>query len=333
MDIPRPDATRAQRTRQIPRLELALLMTTLIALAGALFGAYELFVPPASFPTNTPIDIPQDASVGAMARTLHDAGAIRSVFFFRAYARVTLQDRHLASGTYEFDRPLGLARLVYRMHNGLHGITPARVTLTEGMTVDDMAAQLAQAIPGFDTKSFLREASTSEGYLFPDTYFFMPSTTPQEVITRLRERFDERVASASPNVTSSSRSLDDIVIMASILEREAKGLEDKRIVAGILWKRLDSGMPLQVDAPFGYLHSENGYTPTAADLQSSSAYNTYIHMGLPPTAISNPGLEALLAAAFPEQSEYLYYLTGKDGQMHYARTFEEHKRNRALYLD
>jgi UPF0755 protein len=121
--------------------------------------------------------------------------------------------------------------------------------------------------------------------------------------------------------------------MASILEREANNPEDMRIVAGILWNRLDIDMPLQVDAVFGYIRQENGYTPTAEDLQLDSPYNTYRNRGLPPTPISNPGLDALLAAVQPEETPYLYYLTGRDGKMYYGRTFEDHKRNRALYLD
>ncbi len=92
-------------------------------------------------------------------------------------------------------------------------------------------------------------------------------------------------------------------------------------------------MPLQVDAVFGYIHKENGYTPTGDDLQMDSPYNTYRNKGLPPTPISNPGIESLLAAVQPTQTAYFYYLTGRDGEMHYAKTFEEHKKNRELYLD
>jgi UPF0755 protein len=268
-----------------------------------------------------------------MGAILAERGAIRSAFVFKAYNRLTFQDRSLTNGPYVFDRPLGLVPLVHRLATGEHGISTARITFTEGMTVADMSRALEASLPDFNTEGFMQLASTSEGYLFPDTYFFLPGTHPQEVVDRLRARFDEQIGSIREVLDTSDRTLDELVIMASILEREAKTEEDMRIVSGILWNRLDNDMALQVDAPFGYIHDENGYTPTATDLETDSTYNTYLNRGLPPGAISNPGLIALFAAATPEDTPYVYYLTGNDGQMHYARTFEEHKRNRALYLD
>lgn len=150
---------------------------------------------------------------------------------------------------------------------------------------------------------------------------------------RLGNRFDEQVRTIAAEIEESGRSLDDIVIMASLLEREAQSEEDMRIVSGILWKRLDEDMRLQVDAVFGYIHGENGYEPTADDLELDDPYNTYRYEGLPPTPIANPGLVALRAAAMPLESPYFYYLTGRDGLMYYGETFAEHTRNRELYLD
>jgi UPF0755 protein len=123
-----------------------------------------------------------------------------------------------------------------------------------------------------------------------------------------------------------------LVIMASLLEREAKTLADKRMVAGILWNRIKIGMPLQVDAVFGYIHDRATYSPSFDDLHVDSPYNTYLNKGLPPGPIDNPGLDSIIAAATPTKTSDLYYLTGSDGQMHYAKTFEQHKQNRALYL-
>lgn len=268
-----------------------------------------------------------------MGTILAERGVVRSAFIFKAYTRLTFQDRSLANGPYVFDRPIGLVPLVYRLATGEHGLVTARVTFTEGMTITDMGRALRTELPDFDSERFYELASTSEGYLFPDTYFFIPGTEPQEVVERLRTRFDERVGTVQDSITASGRDLNDLVIMASIIEREAKTEEDMRIISGILWNRLENDMPLQVDAPFGYIHDENGYTPTARDLETDSPYNTYLNRGLPAGAISNPGLVALLAAATPKKTSYVYYLTGRDGQMRYARTFEEHKRNRELYLD
>jgi UPF0755 protein len=195
-----------------------------------------------------------------------------------------------------------------------------------------MAQTIASAVPGFSATAFLRAASTSEGYLFPDTYFILPGTTPTDLVIQLRTTFAKKITLLQPQINSFSKPLADDVIMASILEREAKGMDDKRMVAGILYNRLQLGMPLQVDAAFGYAHGQDGYTPTAQDLTGDSPYNTYRLKGLTPTPIANPGLESLTAAVTPTKTDDLYYLTGKDGKMHYAKTFEQHKANIAKYL-
>lgn len=306
--------------------------TGLVVVIILFIPTYIIFLPPNNFPTDTLISIPADATSEMIADQLAEVHVVRSSLQFHAWTRITGQDRSLQSGIYVFSHPLGLWGVATRLANGEHGIEETRVTFTEGMTVKDMA-QTLKSVPGFDTKAFLRAASTSEGYLFPDTYFILPGTSPDDLVQRLRSEFDTRITKIKPEINTFGRPLADDVIMASILEREAKGEEDKRMVAGILYNRIRLGMALQVDAVFGYAHGENGYTPTAADLTSNSPYNTYRIKGLPPTPIANPGLESLLASVTPTKTLYLYYLTGKDGKMHYAKTFEEHKANRTKYLD
>ena len=127
--------------------------------------------------------------------------------------------------------------------------------------------------------------------------------------------------------------MNEVIIMASIIEDEANGtLESKRIVSGILWKRLRLEMPLQVDAPFQYYNGKNSYTLTKEDLKEDHEYNTYTNKGLPPTAITNPGIDSIRAAITPTKTDYLYFLSDKKGNMYYAKNFEEHKINRELYL-
>ncbi|CAN5769738.1 endolytic transglycosylase MltG [soil metagenome] len=304
-------------------------------IVGTVFmiGIAWLLSPPPDFPANQLITIPKGASGLDFANDLAASHVIRSPFAFRVMSRITGFDRTLDPGTYLFTKPVMLSGVVSRIGNAKHGINPTRITLTEGMTTKDINATLVEHLPGFDSTGFVRDASTSEGYLFPDTYFFMPGTDANDIVVRLRSRFSEQIATITPEILSSQHSFADIVIMASILEREARTPEDMRIVAGILWNRIAAGQRLQVDATFGYIHQENGYTPTASDLESTSPYNTYRNEGLPPTPISNPGLKALSAAVNPEKTDYFYYLTGKDGLMHYAKTFEQHKKNRTLYLD
>lgn len=302
-----------------------------VLLALVLLGIWTISAP-GNFPRNSVITIPKGESAQGFASTLKQEHVIRYAIFFRVAAHLTTFDHHLDTGSYAFSRPASLPVVLWRIAHAEHGIAPVRITITEGMTRYSIADTLSRQLPGFDKAGFLSDSSTSEGYLFPETYFFMPGDSPGDIVARLTAQFASSTASITPEFNASNHSKEDIVIMASILEREAKTPQDMRLVAGILWNRIASGMPLQVDAAFGYIHQQDGYTPTASDLASDSPYNTYKYRGLPPTPISNPGIAALEAAAHPAKTNYVYYLTGKDGQMHYATTYAGHQKNIALYL-
>ena len=201
------------------------------------------------------------------------------------------------------------------------------------MTSWEMGDALAAVLPDFSADAFTQLAKPHEGYLFPDTYFFDPGTTPEEAVARLRATFDTKTEALRNELATRALELDRIVIMASLIEKEADTEEGRRVVSGILWNRIEAGMPLQVDAVFGYILERSGYAPTGDDLEIDSPYNTYLNRGLPPGPIANPGLASLDAALNPATTDYFYYLTGRDGEMYYAEGFEGHKRNRELYLD
>jgi UPF0755 protein len=314
---------------------LWLLYASLILAAG-LIGAmcWSLFfaVPP-DFPRGKIITIPEGAAAPLIANQLENAGVIRSAFVFQVLARLRGGASHMQSGKYVFAEPVGVFRIEERIQDGAHGIVASRVVFPEGATARDMARIAKEALPDFDADGFLAEAIPLEGFLFPDTYFFYPDVTPHEVIVRMYGNFSDQIATLDPEVTSFDRPLRDDLIMASLLEKEARSLADKRMVAGILWNRIARGMPLQVDAVFGYINDRATYSPSFTDLETQSLYNTYIHKGLPPGPIGNPGLDSILAAVTPATTTALYYLTGRDGQMHYANTFAGHKANREKYLD
>ena len=121
--------------------------------------------------------------------------------------------------------------------------------------------------------------------------------------------------------------------MASLIEEETRTQEERPTVAGILWKRLDIDMPLQVDATFSYINGKNTFELTLDDIaDDTSPYNTYAHKGLPPGPISNPGLDSIVAALYPKENPYLYYLADLSGTTHYSRTFDEHKEKKFRYL-
>ena len=205
--------------------------------------------------------------------------------------------------------------------------------IPEGSTISDIAKILKDRLPLFDTERFLAQAADLEGYLFPDTYFFLPTATPEQVIADMRGTFDKKTEIIRGDVKDLGRALPDVVTMASILEKEAYTFEDKRLIAGILWKRMREGMPLQVDATFLYINGKNTFELTLDDLAIDSPYNTYRHKGLPPGPIANPGLDSLVAAATPEESPYFFYLSDKKGNLYYSEDFEQHKEYKFEHLN
>ncbi len=181
-------------------------------------------------------------------------------------------------------------------------------------------------------KNFEIKDKEFEGYLFPDTYFFLINDTPEKVVAKMNENLKNKTADLEDAIAKSKRSFHQILTMASLIEKEAANPEDRRIISGVLWKRFDQKMPLQVDAAFVYALGKNTYELTTADLKIDSPYNTYIHRGLPPTPIDNPGLDAIQAAIFPEKTPYWYYLSDKSGNIYYSKTFAEHVQKKNQYL-
>ena len=287
---------------------------------------------PEKFPAGQVLLIENGATLSEIAVNLARQEVISSPFLFGTFVRFLEGETSVQAGAYVFDESRNLFQIAYALMTGTSGIPPVRITFSEGLSVREMSAHLAHVMPEFDARTFAESAERSEGYLFPDTYLFPRGASADDVIARMRENFNAKIESLAADVAASGRSLTDLVIMASLIEKEARAPADKRIVSGILWKRLSIGMPLQVDAVFGYIKKTDTYHPTLADLEIHSPYNTYQHPGLPPGPIANPGLESLSAALEPAQTNYLYYLTGRNGVMRYAKTFDEHKENRERYL-
>jgi UPF0755 protein len=304
-------------------------LTGLVILALALYAVNRA---PDEFPVQMMISVKAGESLADISRSLKEAHVIRSQLLFESVAILQGGERHMIAGDYFFTKPLGTAAVVGRLTSGEYGLTPVRITIPEGTTVSGIASLLKNSFWNFDTDTFIKQAQDKEGYLFPDTYFFLPTMTPQEVISILNETFEKKIKTIDEEIIAFGKPLRDVIIMASLIEKEAAAPEDRRIISGILWKRIAIGMPLQVDAAFIYVNGETTKDLSTADLKIDSPYNTYRYKGLPPGPIGNPGLDAIFAAVSPQQSPYLYYLSDDKGIMHYAKTFEEHKQNKQKYL-
>lgn len=205
------------------------------------------------------------------------------------------------------------------------------VTIPEGFTLVQMG-EVFQKNNLFTVGEFLVAAEGLEGYLFPDTYKFYETAFPRSVIEKMQNNFKEKTKEFLPEIFRQKKSLSDIITIASIIEKEVHESEDRKIVSGILWKRIERGIGLQVDASLTYILGKTSAELTVEDLKIDSPYNTYKYKGLPKWPISNPGKEAIESAVYPQTSPYLFYLSDSNGVTRYAKDFEEHKINKFKYL-
>lgn len=299
-----------------------------------LLVGYLFFVrAPGQFPVGSIVSIPSGVTLAEAGVVLFEARVIRSPLALRLLMALSGSERAVIAGDYFFSRKNSIFGVARRVTRGEYGLAPGRVLIQEGATRAEIAEILALKFGRFDPVRFLDITKEMEGYLFPDTYFFLPNVSAEEVARAMREQFDTHALSLAPELAAFGRPLADVVTMASLIEKEAHDLKTMRLISSVLWNRIDIEMPLQVDAAFLYINGKSTFDLTYDDLATTSPYNTYKHEGLPPGPIANPGALALEAALTPERTDYLFYLSDRAGNTYFARTFDEHKVNRRLYLD
>lgn len=285
---------------------------------------------PLFFKDNTVVTISKGDSVKIVAHKLKENKIIQSEILFTNIVILFNLDSKIVAGDYMFKKEHAMFDVIKRISQGDYDIDVKKITIIEGLTVKEMAQILSKEFYNISEQEFIEKALPYEGYLFPDTYYFVENIKIEEIVTKMRTTFDEKIAEQK-DILSSDKSLKDIVIMASIIEKEATK-DSMQEVSNILWHRLDINMPLQVDASFVYERGKHTFELSLQDLKEDSPYNTYVRYGLTPTPISNPGIQALRAAAFPEKTKNLYFLTGDDGEMYYAETLKEHEANKDKYF-
>lgn len=287
-----------------------------------LFWWWKWAIQPAGEVGPTVVVVTRGAAIDTIGRQLQQAGLIKSVAAFKLMVMKLGVSKSIQAGDFRLDGKMSLAEIV----TGLtHGSLDAWVTLPEGWRREQMAQKLAEELIGFDEPEFLTATTNLEGYLFPDTYLVPREATAGAVAQLLTETFRKKVGPVNR----------DTVILASMIEREAVGSEDRQLVADILTKRLRVGMGLNADATLQYAlgKPDNWWpVPTAQDKLVNSAYNTYKYNGLPPAPIANPGLAVITAVRQAQDTPYLYYLHDQEGNIHPAKTLEEHQANIGQYL-
>jgi UPF0755 protein len=322
-------ATPERRRSHWPLIVILIVAACFVLAAAAVYGS----IAPSDFSSGTIVNISSGATLNQIAGSLKANRIIRSTFIFKAYTLLVGDTTGLRTGQYLFTDPQSALRVAYRLIHGQEGFPLVKVTIQEGLTSSNIAVIIAKAIPDFDKAGFLKLAKPDEGYLFPDTYFWPTNLAPSEAASDMRSIFDDKLQTVQGDLAAFGKPQKDVIAMASIVEKEATSSTDRRIVAGILWKRLAAGMALQVDPPFEYFLNKPAGKLTSADIKTESPYNLYLHTGLPPTPIDNPGLSTILDTVNPTTTKYWFYISDKNGVMHYATTLEGHNANIEKYLN
>lgn len=292
----------------------------------------NLYLAPRDFPINSIFTIAKGAGLTQTADNLYTKNIIRSKFWFKSFSVLFGGLKGIIAGDYDLNKQENAITLAWRFSQGDYSLVPIKITFPEGLNVMEMSKLISQKFLKIDPAIFVKLASSSEGYLFPDTYYLLPNVSSMDIVKIMKETFDKKIITLNNEIISFNKPLADIIKMASIVEEEARTTETRQIVAGILWKRLASGMPLQVDSSFKYINGKGTKDLTLADLKKDSPYNSYTRKGLPPTPITNPGIDTIRDTITPIKTNYLYFLSDKKGEMHYASTYAEHLKNKALYL-
>ncbi len=277
------------------------------------------------------ISFEKGQSIQSFAKELKTEKVISSPSLLVSMIVLLGNEKKVQAGSYFFHKSDGAFFVAKRLLAGDFGIAPVKITFPEGFNRFQMAERLTEFLPNFNSALFLERTENLEGTLFPETYFFMLDDDPNTVIEKLTDTFEEKIDEHFKE-ESKEKTWEDTLILASIVEKEVRGEKDKKIVAGIFQNRLKIGMALQADSTLAYVTGRDSYNLTTEDLKSENLYNTYKYKGLPPTPIGNPGIESIEAVLNPTPNDYIYFLTDKSGDVYYAKTFEEHKKNKANYL-
>jgi UPF0755 protein len=319
-----------------------------LAVIVFLFLVWEIYVPASWFSKpQTNYDVPKGAGSDEIANSLKNQGFIKNAWFFRFYVLGSGNYRKLQAGTYKLSPSMTLAEIVKKLSTG--DVIRNTATIIEGWDEKDIGDYLAgkqiatleqflTAIKKDYTKeyTFLKGKPKSvdlEGFIFPDTYQLPIDANADTVVAAALENFNAKMTGEMRSaIAAQHKTVFQIVTMASLIEKEVVSPQDKRIVSGILWKRIANGMPLQVDAAIYYLSGKTR-SISSQDIAINSPYNTYLHYGLPLGPICNPGIESILAAIYPQKSDYWFYLSASGtGKTIFSRTLDEHNAAINKYL-
>ncbi|MCL5676017.1 MAG: endolytic transglycosylase MltG [Patescibacteria group bacterium] len=319
-------------------LQAILLAVIIVFLAGFFYWQYNLLpVNPLDKSTKN-FTVTQGESVRSVARSLQNKGLIKNWMVFLFQVKLFSKEEQIQAGEFNLSPSWSLNQITKVLGHGTFDVT---VTVPEGFRNEEIAKRL-ETETGISARAFL--LSSREGYMFPDTYTFAKNSSAQFMANLMEQTFSKKITAINsealaPGKKFSGLTLNQLVVLASLVEREAKHKQDRPIVAGILLKRLQNDWPLEVDASIqfalGYDIAQKTWwrnNLTQEELAVNSLYNTRKNKGLPPGPICNPGSDSLRAVFYPQETSYWFYLSDKNGNMHYAKTLEEHNANVQKYI-
>ncbi|MCX8081782.1 MAG: endolytic transglycosylase MltG [bacterium] len=271
------------------------------------------------------IEIPEGANAVDVAKILEEKGIIKNDDWFLYLTRRYNVQEKLQAGIYEFSGRTYLKEVIKKIVHG--DVIMVRVTIPEGSTVKEIADILERRkLVSKDEFIKYAEYKKLEGMLFPDTYLFPHKISVEAIAKTMYKRFKEVFEEiyGAPITEENFKKVKELVTVASIVEKEAMYDSERRIIAGIIYKRLKKNIPLQSCATVIYATGKARTRLSNSDLKVRSPYNTYTHRGLPPGPICNPGLSSLKAALNPEKTDYLYFVSMGDGRNYFSKTYAEH---------
>lgn len=310
--------------------------------AGGAYGYYKTEIN-GTFRDNEEVVVPiaQGSTNSEIASQLEESGVIGSALLFRLYLRQG--DYVLQYGDFTLNKSSGYDALIEALQIQQVVATTTEITIPEGSEVKQIIQILVDAGIGtaeeitnvinydefeYDFVNQLvwdeEESYRLEGYLFPDTYELYTDESPHDVIARLLDNFDKKTSNLRKEAELNERNFADIITMASIVEREAQDLNEYAKVAGVFYNRLEDEMLLESCATVQYVMEERKDVLTDEDTKIESPFNTYQNAGLTPNPISNPGMEAIRAAMYPEETDYYYFVAAGDGTHYFAETYDGH---------
>ncbi|MFA5714550.1 MAG: endolytic transglycosylase MltG [Candidatus Paceibacterota bacterium] len=297
-------------------------------------------------------------AVKEIAFNLKRGNLIKDPYVFIAYIAITGKYSKVQAGDYLLSSQMSAYNIINILING--ETAKETITIIEGWDLRDLNDYLEKIeistnddffnLTGIPTEikknqnvedlskkfSFLKDKPANlslEGYLFPDTYYIDKGDDAKTLIEKALSNFDSKLSQElRDEIKKQKKTIFEIITMASMIEKEVKTLNDKKIVSGILWKRIENGMRLQVDATVLYATGKGNSKVYTKDTQFDSPYNTYRYDGLPVGPISNPGIDSIVAAIYPTKTNNLYYLSTPDGKTIFSKTLEEHNYNKNKYL-